>query len=300
MPTLENFAYGDTPTESALRGLVSELLHSDREVALNLYDLSVRHDIRQLVLRTALTYLELLGVLKQGTPIYAGYRLREILPLGEIVAKFQGDRAKFLADLFSHAKKGKTWYSLYPMELPESIRLDRARLVRALEYLSEQGWIELEASDVRHRYTILRDASDTDSLVAELIGRFGRREEQEIRRIQHVLRLVTHAGCQVNALVSYFGEKRASPCGHCAYCAAGKARVLPPARPQPPLPANLDTAAFASLRRQHPAALAEPRQAARFLCGLTSPAASKARLGKNNLFGAFEEYRFADVLAWCQ
>ena len=40
----------------------------------------VRHDLRPLVLKTILTYLELDGVLKQGTPFYAGYRLR---PLGE-------------------------------------------------------------------------------------------------------------------------------------------------------------------------------------------------------------------------
>jgi ATP-dependent DNA helicase RecQ len=279
---------------------VSELLNSDREIALNLYELSARHDIRPLVLRTALTYLELLGVLRQGTPIYAGYRLKEVLPLGQIIAKFEGDRARFITDIFSHAKKGKMWYSLYPIDLPEAIRQDRPRIVRALEYLAEQGWIELEASDVRHRYTVLRDASDTESLVAELVGRFTRREEQEIRRIQHVLRLVTHEGCQVNALVGYFGEKRTAPCGHCMHCATGKVLTLPPAGPRPGLPTSLDMAAFAALRREHPEALGESRQAARFLCGLSSPAASKARLGRDKLFGAFEDYRFGEVLAWCE
>ncbi len=300
VPVLENFAYGDTPTEPALRNLVGELLNSDREIIVSLYDLSVRHDIRQLVLRTALTYMELLGAIRQGTPIYASYRLKPLLALDEIVAKFEGDRARFLADLFSHAKKGKTWYSLHPAELPEAIRFDRGRLLRALEYLAEQGWIELDASDVRNRYTILRDASAADSLVTELMGRFARREEQEIRRIQHVLRLATHSGCQVNALVGYFGEKRSAACGHCTYCATGKARVLLPARPRQPLPAGLDTKAFASLRAEHPEALTEPRQAARFLCGLSSPASTKARLTRDALFGSFEDYRFADVLAWCQ
>jgi ATP-dependent DNA helicase RecQ len=45
--------------------------------------------------------------------------------------------------------------------------------------------------------------------------------------------------------------------------------------------------------------LGHPRQAARFLCGLSSPALTKAKLTRHGLFGVFEERRFADVLAWC-
>ena len=230
VPTLENFAYGDTPTErrAAQPGRAS-CSTPDREFDVSLYELSARHDLRPLVLRTALTYLELLGVLKQGTPFYAGYRLKEVLPLGQIIAQFEGDRARFITDLFAHAKKGRTWYALYPIDLPEAIEQDRPRIVRALEYLAEQGWIELEASDVRHRYT--RPARRGGYRVAGRgTGRAAsaRREEQEIRRIQHVLQLVTHDGCQVNALVGYFGEKRTAPCGHCMHCATGKAQALPP------------------------------------------------------------------------
>ena len=46
------------------------------EFAVSEYELSARHDLRPLVLQTVLTYLELDGVLRQGTPFYAGYRLR--------------------------------------------------------------------------------------------------------------------------------------------------------------------------------------------------------------------------------
>ena len=54
----------------------TELLAPGPDFDVSLYDLSSRHDLRLLVLRTALTYLELLGVLRQGTPFYAGYELR--------------------------------------------------------------------------------------------------------------------------------------------------------------------------------------------------------------------------------
>jgi ATP-dependent DNA helicase RecQ len=109
---------------------------------------------------------------------------------------------------------------------------------------------------------------------------------------------VTHPGCQTNALVGYFGEERSEPCGHCTYCLTGRSQELPPVAPVPPLPDGLDVEAFAALRAAHPDALGHPRQAARFLCGLTSPATTRARLSRDPLYGALEERRFAEVLRW--
>ena len=82
MPVLENFAYGDTPSREALAALLDELLAGTPgdELVVAEYDLSTRFDVRPLVLKTLLTYLELEGLLRQGTPFYAGYRVR---PLGE-------------------------------------------------------------------------------------------------------------------------------------------------------------------------------------------------------------------------
>ena len=56
-------------------GLLAEVLEHrvGAEFAVSEYELSARHDVRPLVLKTVLTYLELDGVLRQGTPFYAGY-----------------------------------------------------------------------------------------------------------------------------------------------------------------------------------------------------------------------------------
>ena len=300
VPTLENFAYGDTPTEAALKSLLDDLLSRGPEFDLALYGLSNQHDIRQLVLRTALTYLEIDGVFHQGTPFYAGYEVQPLLPLPQIVAKFQGVHADFVRDLFGCAKMGKTWYALNPTEAAESLGVERRRVVRALEHLEEQGWAKLKVADVRQRYTRGRDTEDADALAADLAERFTRREQAEIKRLGMVLKLVTRDGCQTNALVGYFGEKRGEPCGHCTYCVTGKPAVLPPV-PDPPAPEDLlDLTAWQSLLKSHPDALADPRQQARFLCGLTSPALSRARIGRHPLFGALETLRFSDVLAWCE
>ncbi|HTE17033.1 MAG TPA: RecQ family zinc-binding domain-containing protein, partial [Armatimonadota bacterium] len=282
-----------------VHGLLAELFTGETELLLNLYDLSARHDLRPLVLRTALTYLELNGTLRQGTPCYVGYEIRPLIPLEEIGAQFQGEPARFVAELFAHARKGRTWYALDPDAAAVALDAERRRVVRALEYLAEHGWAELRTADLRHRYTVAREDPDPEALTAELMQRFAEREEREITRVRGVLDWVELDECQVNALARYFGEERAEPCGHCAFCRAGRPQRVPPPPPLPPLPGDLDTGGWRSLREAHPAVLGEPRQAARFLCGLSSPAVTRARLGRHALFGALAERRFGEVLKWC-
>jgi ATP-dependent DNA helicase RecQ len=296
---LENFAYGDTPEATALEGLVRELLESGTEFNISLYALSGRYDIRPLVLHTALTYLELLGVFRQGTPFFAGYRIRPIRAPREIIAEFDPDRARFVGELFNFAKKGRIWYSLNPAEAAKALGQDQTRIVRALEYLEQREWVELQAADIRHRFSRLRPVENPHALVSDLVERFQRREKQEVARIQQVIELVTHTGCQTNFLVGYFGEARPHPCGHCTYCDTGRAQELPQRRELPAISVALDTKAFLSLRAQYPESLGAPRQAARFLCGLSSPGLTKMKLSRHELFGALSEYPFTEILGWC-
>ena len=300
VPVLENFAYGDTPTEEALRALLDEILSSGADFAVSLYDLGQRHDIRPLVLRTALTYLELLGVLRQGTPFYAGYEVRLLQSLDSVLAEFPGEPGDFLATLFQKARFGKIWYSFNPDEMAEELEQPRGRIVRALEVLEERGLAVVRAADSRQHYFRCNAQDDAGALLATLAERFQKREAQEVARVGQVLALVEEDGCQVNALVCYFGEQRAQPCGHCSYCLTGRRAVLPPLPPQPPLPAGIDTGELAALRTQYPLALAHPRQCARFLCGLTSPALTKAKLTRHPLFARLESRRFHEVLGWCK
>ena len=81
---------------------------------MSLYSLGGKYDLRPLVLRTALTYLELAGALKQSTPRYAGYEARLLLPLPEILEQLKGEPGTFLEALFRVGKKGRTWHAFDP------------------------------------------------------------------------------------------------------------------------------------------------------------------------------------------
>jgi ATP-dependent DNA helicase RecQ len=301
VPTLQNFAYGDTPTQASIKALLNDLLGRGNEFDVSLYELSGRHDLRQLVLKTVLTYLELMGVLRQGTPFYAGYEFRPNPghSPATIAEAFPGEPGKLIADLFRIAKKGRLWSAINPDDAVTQLGQERRRITRALEVIEERGMIELRVADSRLRYFRLRETEDADALAAELMGRFSGREKAEMERLQRVLDLVTLDKCQVNALTGYFGEMRETPCGHCGICLTGRRAKLPPPAPLPPLPAALESE-MRMLRAEFPDALGQPRQIARFLCGLSSPALTKARLPRNPRFASLEERPFTDVLAWCE
>jgi ATP-dependent DNA helicase RecQ len=250
--------------------------------------------------RTVLTYLEPLGVVRQGTPFYASYEAKPLAPLETIFVRFSGEPRQFLERVFGAAKKGRIWYGLDATDVAARLGVDRERILRALRYLEEHELIELRATEPRLRFTRVDGQTvDAVDLVLALAERFERREAQEIERIQQVLALATHAGCQTQALVGYFGERLAGPCGHCSYCETSSAPPLPSVAASAGIAERLDRTAFTALCTAHPDALGEPRQQARFLCGLTSPRASHARLSRHPLFGVLDGARFADVLAWC-
>jgi ATP-dependent DNA helicase RecQ len=296
--TLENFAYGDTPTAEAVSGLVGELLAADAAFDVSIFDLSTRHDIRQLVVKTALTYLELLGVIRQGTPFYAGYRLRLKEPLPSILSRFDGERHDFVAGIFREASFGRTWYTLNPEDVAQRLGSDRGRVCRAVEYLGELEVAEVQASDARLRFTRTATQVDAGALAAELMLRFARREAQEVARVRDVVSLASREGCITAGLLAHFGEEAATECGHCSWCESGRAAVFP--TPPPAAPIRVDPGELRRLRDAHPGVLDTPRQQARYLCGLTSPAVGRARLGRHALAGALEEHGFAEVLAWCE
>lgn len=296
--TLENFAYGDTPSRTALERLFDEVFAGESELELDLTGLSAQLDVKKEVLETALTYLELDGLLEQRTALFLGYELRFATSRDDVLARFDEERARFLGAVFDQAKKGRIWYRLDPREVATALGEDRGRVVKALDYLAEQGHVELRTANTRARYTVLRAPDDRAALLEALHQRFDRRERNEVARIQEVLALVTGDGCQPNQLAARFGEPRAEPCGACSAC-LGVPRTVPPAADPGPIAEALDRAALAELRRQHPF-LREPRAAARLLCGVQSPGLARARLYRHPRFGSLAAWRFGEVLAALQ
>jgi ATP-dependent DNA helicase RecQ len=293
---LENFVYGDTPAPPAVESLVGELLASGTDFDVSLQQLSTKHDIRLSVVRTLLTYLELLGHLESGTPFYASYQFQPLMPSAEILARFQGERREFLARLFGQSNKRRTWFDIDLDQASEAIGAPRERVVRAFDYLAEQRCLELRTAGVRHRFHLRRSPDDVSALVRKLYDRLLERERREIARLGQVAAWVELDACQVTALGTHFAEPSQRRCGHCSWCLrGGKPSPLPP-RPR----AEIAPAVWAqalTVRKEHTHELGEPRAFARFLCGVSSPWLVQAKLQKHALFGALGHVAFPAVLA---
>ncbi len=292
--TLENFSYGDTPTPQAIESLTRELLEGGDTLEVSTFDLSARHDVRELVVKTLLTYLELEKILQPTGPVYTEFKFQPRKPSAEILQKFDPKRAEFLKNIFQCARTGKIWLSIDVVEAAKKLAESRERIVSALDYLDQTGDIVLQTAGLRYGYKMVRRPHDLQPVLQHLNERFARREEQDITRLRKVVALAECGGCYTRYLLEYFGEQREN-CGHCSRCAGAKKQIMPPTAG-----AAIDGADRAIVKqliaeRHH--SLRSPRQIARFLCGITSPATTKDKLRKHAAFGRLESVPFAQVLA---
>ncbi len=296
---LENFAHGDAPDRFSVAALCDEIFAGETVLDLSFYELAREADMRILVVRTLLTYLELDGWLEAGTPRYASYRFKAQKSSAEILGSFEGERRAFLRAIFQCARKGRIWLSLDADEAARATGQPRERIVTALDWLAEQGWLELKAEKVRHRYRVLRrpaDEAEREALIEELCRRARLREQGELDRLAGVVRLLEADACQVSMLGEHFGEPLPEPCGHCGHCLSGPVRLAPRRVPSQDEQTWREVLALLADDPQ----LRRPRSVARFLCGIRSPAVARARLARHKLFGAFRSVPFGDLLAGAQ
>jgi ATP-dependent DNA helicase RecQ len=292
--TLENFSYGDTPDAESVAEITDELLDQGTEFDISVYDLAQRHDVRDLVVKTLLTYLELDGILQSTGSFYAEFKFKPQRPSAEILVQFDPQRAEFLRGVFGCAKFGKAWFSLDADAAARRLKQPRDRIVAAINYLEECGDLIVEATGVRQKFRRVKQPRDRAALVESLAERFLEREAADVARVESVVALAEHVGCVTCFLLDYFGESR-EDCGHCSGCAGEE--VQPLARLAPWTPGAADVAVVRRLRAEGLQALRTPRQMARFLCGIPSPATSRNKLRQRPEFGQWNQHRFADVLS---
>jgi ATP-dependent DNA helicase RecQ len=127
-------------------------------------------------------------------------------------------------------------------------------------------------------------------------ARFLDRERRDIDRIRLVIDYAQATGCLTRRLLTYFGEELTADCGHCDRCQGITPSPLAPATTRAPGP--VESRRLADLRAEGHRALATPRQQARFLCGLSSPATVRAKLTRHPAFGLLDDVPFANVLAF--
>jgi ATP-dependent DNA helicase RecQ len=292
---LENFIYSDTPTPRALGNLIDRVLRLGDQFDVSPYDLSTICDIRPGVVSTLMTYLEIAGILEATGTFYATYRTKLLTTPEKLLAGRAPAERKLLKQILDTGELKRWWLYFYPSLLTQKLGVSRDKIVSALNNLQSAGDIILTVSGVRHGYRMKKDPGNLAELTAALVKKFLTREQSDLDRLRQVLGLSAHRGCLTGYLTKHFGEKLELPCGHCDRCRGLSARAIK--RPKPRRVKDDELCAVRNLVDEKHAALNSPRQLARFLCGMASPAAIRARLTRNNAFALLADLPFADVLA---
>ncbi|MBK3759294.1 RecQ family ATP-dependent DNA helicase [Stutzerimonas frequens] len=302
LSVLQNFVYGDTPEREGIRCVLDELLQAGAggQWELMLNQLSDQSNIRQLPLKTLLVQLELRGIIAPRFAYFAEYRFKYLLEPEALVTKFEGERRQFVEAIVHTSARARTWCTLDFDVLYRQHGADRARVVKALEYFQEKGWIELESKQMTEVYALLDPHFDAEALSAELHAYYKQHEASEITRIDNMLALFESAECLSQRLATYFGDRQAPQhCGHCSVCRGQVARL-----PEPPALAPLEQidlsarcAEFSQRYTQLKGGAPSAECLTRFLCGISVPLLTKLKARQLPGFASLEAYPYAEVRA---
>ena len=300
---LENFVYGDTPELGGIRCVLDELLSGSQsgEWELMLNQLSEQSNIRQLPLKTLLVQLELRGIIAPRYAYFAEYRFKYLLEPEALLTNFEGERRQFVEALISTSQRARTWCTVDFDTLYSQHQAERGRVIKALDYFQEKGWVELESKQMTEVYTLLDPDFDPAALSAELHGYFSQQEASEIRRIHAMLALFASEQCLSQKLAAYFGDANAPQrCGHCSVC-GGQIAHLPAPPALPPLAEQNRDELCGGFSRKHQALTGhEPSTECltRFLCGISVPLFTKLKARQLSGFAALDAYPYAEVRRW--
>ncbi len=292
---LESLVLSSAPSPRALRSLVDHLLRQGQRLDLSIYELATALDLRTAAIETVLARLELDGLLVPEGAYHAVLQFRPVQDeKGLLAGRAPAERA-FIAGLLARKEPRRRWIRVEN----EANAAPPPALVSLLNALQESGEIELRPSGARRAYRLTTQARACDpaEVARRVAADFAEQERRSLERLRQVAAFAAEPGCLTRHLLRHFGEKTASRCGHCESCLQPRrqSRRLPQGEAPEWTPA--ETAAVQALVRERLPALRGARQIARFLCGVGSPASSRARLYRREDFGLLARFSFREVLA---
>ncbi|MGA0845842.1 MAG: RecQ family ATP-dependent DNA helicase [Luteolibacter sp.] len=294
LTVLENFIHADAPSPRALGNLLDRILRLGARFDLSIYDLSHACDIRSTVIETVLIYLEIDGIIEVTGTFYANFRIRLLREIRQITAGMPHTERRTLENILHQAKGYRGSLTVDVVAAAATLGISRVKIAAILNNLAFSGDASVTPSGVRREYRLKKDVGSITDLQQQMVAAFERRQESDLKRLQQVLSLSSEPHCLTKALTRHFGEELTTPCGHCDRC-----RGLPSMeirRENPRHPSQDDLISIQELIAEKHAALGTPRQLARFLCGMTSPASTRARLTRHDHFGLLSDLPFTDVL----
>jgi len=225
---VENFVFGDTPELSGIEKILNNIKEETHNNRWELQGLSLSNasNIRQLPMKTLLVQLELYGVIKPLFSYFADFKYKFTTSQADTLKAFEGERRDFLQAVFQHSKFKKVWGEPDFESLFQHYQCQRSRVITALEYLQEQGFIVLETKKITEVFEVNQTELADPMLAENLQQYFFEKEKSEIKRIATLVRFFELDKCLSNNLSRYFDDDQVpEKCGHCSVCRGQVAKL---------------------------------------------------------------------------
>ncbi len=299
VPVLENFTYGDTPEYSNIRQVL-ELIASTEENTFEVhpYRLSKISDIRLLTLKTLLVYLELAKIINPLYTFFESYTLKFIISAEGILSNFTDERKEFVKTILNNCKTARIWTTVDIDRIVNESGSNRQRVLTALEYFDEKGWISLHPKTSVDVFEILHREFDIDSTARELTALFSQKEEKDISRIKLMIEFFEKDQCLARNLSAYFGENLTENCNRCSVCLNKSPAHLPLTK----LP-TLEQYDFETLVQPLVDAADSPlsvNQITRYFCGIPTPRLVQYKARQMAGFSRLAAHNYKAVKEWVQ
>jgi ATP-dependent DNA helicase RecQ len=204
---LENFIYGDTPEKPSIFELLRTIKENKGFVwEIKTVKLANELNIRILPLKTLLVYLAMEKVIRPKLTYFEEYSFKYKKDATHIISSFEGERKQFVTAVMNQCHTRKIWTSVDIEGILNSYNADRQRILAALEYFNEKGWIELQSKQAIEVYDILTQAFNIDVMAEKMYALFKKKEDLEIQRIHNMVSFFESDTCISKQLAGYFGE----------------------------------------------------------------------------------------------
>ncbi len=276
------------PDEASLALLMNRIL-ARGENALSIYGCTTECDVSETVFSRVLFHLEREGLVETIAKGYQYYKVKPLYPLSTILSGRDGEESERLAWLDNN-REGEI------SGLAVSAGISWPDSYTWLEELANTGEWQVQ---FRQRALLVKSMAAKDAAAVktrEYIDSFTRQAAHDRERLDSIRRFLLQDSCLGNEIDHYFGFGQSTPCGHCSFCLCEI--PLPPAEEKKRKGIADDVfEQIAELCKNPGPALNRPHQLTRFLLGLPGPAALRARLWNQPLYGSLSHCHWDDVHA---
>lgn len=290
VPILEAFAIGDFPESDLVSDLLNDLFKLEDEFSLKLTSFASAHDMKQIVVKTILTHLELMGYVQELTPIYSVAKFKLVTDEDTLIAKFPESKQPFLKQLLSFGVKKKIWAHLNIKQVCEGMQLDRRMIMNTLSFLDQKSLIELALSGLENRFQFVDKAQTLlikDKIIADITQLTAGHLQNQLDRIGELVGFFTDDNCIQAAIAKYFETPLSADCGHCSYCLTQIAAelILKADAGDNQDSLSFDVVEFKRSLSSHQHIVTSDSRMAKFLLGIRTPYVSKNKLAQSEYFG---------------